>query len=77
MRMRTTGETIHGNPGERRALPAGVQIDAIPASNLPDDSRIRYWAHPRADGTDLSLWPAETLDWAEGVGCGLYAEDVE
>jgi hypothetical protein len=43
---RTTGETVHGNPGERRVLPANTLIVIIPASNLPLDSPIRYWAHP-------------------------------
>ena len=43
---RTTGETVHGNPGERRVVPANTLIVIIPASNLPLDSPIRYWAHP-------------------------------
>jgi hypothetical protein len=43
---RTTLETIHGNPGERPVLPANTLIVVIPASNLPPDSSIKYWAHP-------------------------------
>ncbi len=70
---RTTCETVHGNPGERRSLPAGTLVAIEPASNLPRDSKIKYWAHPVSDHP----WPAETEAWAEDVGVGLTAEDVE
>ena len=43
---RTTRETIHGNPGERRILPANTLVVIVSASNLPPDSSIKYWAHP-------------------------------
>ena len=43
---RTTRETVHGDPGERRVLPANTLVAIIPASNLPPDSPIKYWAHP-------------------------------
>jgi len=69
---RTTRETVHGNPGERRVLPANTLIVVIPASNLPPDSLIKHWAHP----VEGHPWPAETEAWAEGVGVGLYADDV-
>jgi len=69
---RTTRETIHGNPGERRLLPANTLVVIIPASNLPPDSPIKYWAHP----VQGHPWPAETEAWAEDVGVGLYADDV-
>ena len=69
---RTTRETVHGNPGERRSLPAHTLIVVIPASNLPPDSPIKYWAHP----VEGPPWPAETKAWAEDVGVGLYADDV-
>ncbi len=37
---RTTCETVHGNPGERRLLPANTLVVIEPASNLPPDSTI-------------------------------------
>lgn len=69
---RTTRETIHGNPGERRILAASTLIVVIPASNLTTDSPIKYWAHP----VEGHSWPAETEAWAEDVGVGLHADDV-
>jgi hypothetical protein len=69
---RTTRETIHGNPGERRVLPAHTLVAIYPATNLPPDSLIRFWAYP----VKGHLWPAETEAWAEDVGVGLAAEDV-
>ena len=69
---RTARETVHGNPGERRLLPANTLIVVIPASNLPSDSPIKYWAHP----VEGHPWPAETKAWAEDVGVGLHADDV-
>jgi hypothetical protein len=69
---RTTRETIHGNPGERRSLPANILVVLIPASNLPANSPIKYWAHP----VERHPWPAETKAWAEDVGVGLHANDV-
>ena len=69
---KTTRETVHGNPGERRILPANIIVVIEPASNLPPDSPIKYWAHPVAGHP----WPAETERWAEDVGVGLSAEDV-
>jgi hypothetical protein len=69
---RTTCDPVHGNPGERRVLPANTLIIIIPASNLPPDSPIKYWAHP----VEGHPWPAETKAWAEDVGVGLHAHDV-
>jgi len=69
---RTTGVTIHGNPGERRMLPANILVLIVPATNLPSDSRIKFWAHP----VNGHPWPAETEAWAEHVGVGLTAEDI-
>jgi len=69
---RTTRDTVHGNPGERRILPANTWVVLIPASNLPPDSLIKYWAHP----VEGHPWPAETEAWAEDVGVGLQADDV-
>ncbi len=69
---RTTRETVHGNPGERRNLPANTLIVIIPATNLPPDSPIKYWALP----VENHPWPAETEAWAEDVGVGLSADDV-
>jgi hypothetical protein len=69
---RTTGETIHGNPGERRILPANTLVVIVPATNLPPDSPIKYWAYP-VNGLP---WPAETEAWADNVGVGLGADDV-
>jgi hypothetical protein len=69
---RTTRETVHGNPGERRILPAGTLIVIEPASNLPAESKIKYWACPVSGHP----WPAETEAWAEDVGVGLAADDV-
>jgi hypothetical protein len=69
---RTTRETIHGNPGERRILPANTLVVIEPASNLPPESPIKYWAYP----VKGYPWPAETEAWAENVGVGLNADDV-
>ena len=69
---RTTRETIHGNPGERRILPANTMVAIYPAANLPPDSLIKFWAYP----VEGHPWPAETGAWAEDVGVGLAAEDV-
>src|ERR1035438_8666286 len=69
---RTPRETVHGNPGERRILPANTLIVITAASNLPPDSPIKYWAHP----VEGHPWPAETKAWAEDVGVGLHAHDV-
>ncbi len=72
---RTIKETVHGNPGERRILPANTIILVEPASNLPADSQIKYWVHPvPVEGHD---WPKNTQEWAADVGVGLYANDVE
>ena len=69
---RTTGETIHGNPGERRILPANTLVVIIPATNLPPHCLIKYWAYP----VKGHPWPTETEAWAEDVGVGLSADDV-
>ena len=69
---RTTRETIHGNPGERRILPANTMVAIYPAANLPPDSLIKFWAYP----VEGHPWPADTEAWAEDVGVGLAAEDV-
>jgi len=69
---RTTRETVHGNPGERRILPADALIVVVPASNLPADSAIKYWASP----LEGHPWPAETEAWAADVGVGLRGDDV-
>jgi hypothetical protein len=69
---RTIRETVHGNPGERRILPANTLVGLVPASNLPPESPIEYWACP----VEGHPWPAETEAWAEDVGVGLNADDV-
>ena len=69
---RTSRETIHGNPGERRILPADTLVAIVPASNLPPDSPIKHWACPVSGHP----WPAETEAWAQDVGVGLSADDV-
>jgi hypothetical protein len=69
---RTTCETIHGNPGERRILPGNTLVVVESASNLPPDSQIKYWAHP----INGHPWPPDTEAWAEEVGVGLGAADV-
>ncbi len=69
---RTTCETIHGNPGERRVLPADTLIAIEPASNLPAENAIKWWAHP----VNGDPWPSDTEEWEEHVGVGLHADDV-
>jgi hypothetical protein len=69
---RTTCETIHGNPGERRILPADTLVAIVPANNLPSNSPIKYWAHP----VKGHPWPVETEAWATDVGVGLTANDI-
>lgn len=70
---RTTQETIHGNPGEIRILPANTLVAVVPANNLPTASQIQYWAHP----VKGHPWPAETDAWSKDVGVGLAAEDLD
>ena len=69
---RTTCDTIHGNPGERRVLPANTLVVIVPATNLPPNSPIQYWAFP----VQGHPWPAETEAWARDAGVGLGAGDV-
>ena len=69
---RTTCETIHGNPGERRILPANTLVAVVPATNLPANSLIKFWAHPVKDHP----WPPETEAWAKDAGVGLTASDI-
>jgi hypothetical protein len=86
----TRQQTVHGNPGERRMLPAGMLILVVPADNQPDDSEIKWWAHPLQHRTPLRFasmvpdsnrlptdWPKTTAEWAESVGVGLSDADVE
>ncbi|KKM76665.1 hypothetical protein LCGC14_1377890 [marine sediment metagenome] len=68
----TQTDTRHGNPCEFRELPAGILVKLIPATNLPPDSAIKFWAHPLPDNP----WPTDTAAWAESVGVGLEADDV-
>jgi len=69
---RTIKETVHGNPGERRVLPCGILVYLTPATNLPADNKIKYWANEHI----ADEWPADTRDW-QSVGVGLEADDVE
>lgn len=69
---RTTRATVHGNPGERRLLPANTLAAIEPASSLPPERPIKYWAYLVAGHP----WPAETEAWAHDVGVGLHEEDV-
>lgn len=69
----TVTETIHGNPGDKRILPAGLKVKLELADNLPDDSKIKYWASPINDHP----WSKETAIWADDVGVGLADTDVE
>ena len=68
----TANATTHGNPGERRILPKGLRVEIIPATNLPDDSPIKWWAHPLPG----HVWRTDIAAWAEDVGVGLHADDV-
>ena len=74
----TLCETKHGNPGESRKLPANLLVRLEPASNLPDDSEIKWWAYPLryTERSATNGWPKETEQWAEDVGVDLNAEDV-
>ena len=65
----TKTNTYHG---ERLLLPAATRIELKPADNLPDESKIKYWAHPLPD----HQWSVELTLWAESVGVGLYEEEV-
>ena len=72
MKATTLRETAHGDAGQRLILPAGVTVNVKPASNLPDDSKIKWWASP----CSVVGWSTDLVDWAEGPGVGLYEEDV-
>jgi len=69
----TIRETWHGNPGNLTVLPKGVVVHLTPASNLPENSPIKYWANPSI----ASPWPPETAEWAYKVGVGLETDDVK
>lgn len=69
---RTLGETRHGNPGDSRVLPAGLPVRLEQATTVPHSGFV-YWASPLAG----YAWPENTARWAEDVGVGLYATDVE
>jgi hypothetical protein len=73
MKATTTRETHHGNPSEKRILPAGMLVELQPAVNLSAGSPIKYWASPLPDHP----WAEDIAQWAKSVGVGLYAEDVE
>ena len=76
MRVRTLHETVHGNPGDPRRLPAGALCVVVPADNLTrGTSDIEYWASPLT-GNASDGWPEETRQWAE-VGVGLNRRDFE
>ncbi len=50
-------------------IPAGTEI--IPATNMPETSRIKYWAQP---------WPGMSEDareWCRTIGFGLDHEEVK
>lgn len=70
----TTRETWHG-PGWGLeswgvTVPEGMQVELIPASNLPNDSCIQYWLEPDDDT------PESWLDVAGGIGIGFSREEV-
>lgn len=69
----TVVETKHGNPGEKRSLPAGIKVQIIPATNLPADSEIKFWAHPLKEHP----WSESLAMWAINVGVGLRETDVK
>ncbi len=73
---RTVRETMHGDPGQRITLPAGVPVRLTPATNLPPDSPIVYWAHPI--GLSFQACPdyVELERWSGNAGLGLQAADV-
>lgn len=71
MTVKITRETIHGNPGEKRVLPIGAICAVQPASNLPPDSPIKFWAMP------VRGWPDDTMAWAYGPGVGLSGDEFE
>lgn len=68
----TRTETIHGNPGDKRILPAGLKVKLELATNLPVDSDIKFWASPLT----LDSWPKDITEWCN-VGVGLADADVE
>jgi hypothetical protein len=70
---RTPCDTIHGNPGGRSVLPANTLVVVVPATNLPPNSPIKYWACP----VQGHPWPAGTEAWVGDVGVGLGAGDVD
>lgn len=77
IKARTLKTTYHGNPGERRALPAGLVIEVRSVTNLPGrSSKIKWWAFP-LPGLKSFWWPLETIEWANGPGIGLETGDIE
>lgn len=64
--------TTHGNPCEHRILHKGTKVKLVTASNMPDNSPIKYWAHPLSG----HLWPKNTMQWSKDVGVGLHEDDV-
>jgi len=68
----TSESTCHGNPGQALILWKGKRVEIRPASNLPEDSPIKWWAHPLPNYP----WTPGIARWAEGPGVGLHADDV-
>lgn len=56
---------------KRRVIRAGEIVEVQPATNLPDDSYIKYWVHPVDDNAE---WKCDA-DGPYGVGLGY--DDIE
>ena len=73
MTGRTVKETHHGGPCNTVVLPEGTQVRLFPATNVPEDSLVKYWAEPLPGHP----WSQELKDVVHTQGVGLYADDVE
>lgn len=75
MRGITLQDTHHGEPHYNAVLPKGVEVYLWYANNMPEDSRIKYWAsilNPEAMGSiGYRLQNIEN-----SLGIGLSDDDV-
>lgn len=65
-------KTLFDTSHSGRKLPADSVVILQPATNLPDDSPIKWWAMPAPGHT----WSDNLQRWADSVGVGLQADDV-
>lgn len=78
MRTITKKETKHGPSHATAILPAGVEVEVEPASNLPDDSPIKYWVNRIVtEGRVGHKNLVKLRAFIGNIGVGLHLDDVD